>query len=203
MPALENAKHEAVLQAYFADPQRIGFRAWRKVFPKSSKHAAETSFTRLLKRVECAARLAELEGAVAAQLVTDKVMSAREVLERLTNLGRGNLQAVGHLLISDQVVTDLKALAPEVAEAIGEMTVESFEEHDPDGEDGETRTVKRVRLKLSDKRGALRDLGLHYKLFTEKLEVDDKSSLAQRLDAARRRAAGAGAKGKAEARRRR
>ena len=187
MPTLQNAKHEAVLQAYFADPQRIGYRAWRKVFPKSSKHAAETSFTRLLNRAECAARLAELDGKVAAGLVADKIMSAAEVLERLTNLGRGNLQAVGHLLLSEQVVDDLKKLAPEVAEAIGELTVESYEEHDPDGDDGETRTVKRVRLKLQHKGQAVRDLGLHYKLFTEKIEVDDKRSIAERLDAARRR----------------
>lgn len=190
MPVLPNPKHEAVLQAYFADPERIGSRAWRKVFPTSSKHAAETSITRLLNRAECKARLAELDAAVAARLVSDKVMSAQEVLERLSNLGRGSVQPVVHLLTSDNIVNDVAELAPEVAEAIAELTVDSYEERDPDGKDGETRTVKRVKFKLHDKRGPLRDLGTHHRLFVERIEVDDKRSIAERLDAARRRVKG-------------
>jgi hypothetical protein len=71
MPVLANAKHEAVAQAYVADPERIGWRAYRKVYPNSSRHAAETAWTRLLKIAEFSARLAELAEA-AAQDAADR-----------------------------------------------------------------------------------------------------------------------------------
>jgi hypothetical protein len=51
MPVLSNSKHEAVAQAYLADPAKIGWRAY-KIYPKSSRHAAETMFGRMLKNVE-------------------------------------------------------------------------------------------------------------------------------------------------------
>jgi hypothetical protein len=41
---LANAKHEAVALAYIADPEKIGWRAYRSVYAKSSQHAAETQF---------------------------------------------------------------------------------------------------------------------------------------------------------------
>jgi hypothetical protein len=41
MPVLENTKHEAVAQAYMADPAKVGWRAYKAVYPKSSRHAAE------------------------------------------------------------------------------------------------------------------------------------------------------------------
>jgi hypothetical protein len=40
MPALANPKHEAVAQAFIADPERIGWRAYSQVYPKSSQRAA-------------------------------------------------------------------------------------------------------------------------------------------------------------------
>jgi hypothetical protein len=38
----------------------MGWRAYKKVYPNSSLHAAECGFTRLQKNVEFAARVAEL-----------------------------------------------------------------------------------------------------------------------------------------------
>jgi hypothetical protein len=46
--------------AYIADPKRIGRRAYREAYPKSSQRAAETRFGRLLKNGEFSARIAEL-----------------------------------------------------------------------------------------------------------------------------------------------
>jgi hypothetical protein len=87
MPVLKNAKHEAVAQAYLADRERIGWRAYKGVYPKSSKHAAETAIARLLKNAGFAARIAELAAAAA----DDTVMSAREVLQELTKIARSNM----------------------------------------------------------------------------------------------------------------
>jgi hypothetical protein len=48
MPVLSNQRHEGVAQAYIADPEKVGWKAYKKVYPKSSQHAAETGFSRLL-----------------------------------------------------------------------------------------------------------------------------------------------------------
>ena len=51
---------EVAALAYLADPEKIGWRAYKKVYPKSSQHAAETAFSRLLKNAEFSARVAEI-----------------------------------------------------------------------------------------------------------------------------------------------
>jgi hypothetical protein len=66
VPILSNQRHEAVALAYIADPQKIGWRAYQSVYPKSSQHAAETMFSRMLKKVEFCARVAELQAGAAA-----------------------------------------------------------------------------------------------------------------------------------------
>lgn len=76
---LKNAKHEAVAQAYFTDPARVGWKAYQGVYPNSSQHAAETAFSRLLKNAEFSARLEALNAAV-AQEVTQKVAITVESL---------------------------------------------------------------------------------------------------------------------------
>jgi hypothetical protein len=82
-----NAKHEAVALAYLADPKKIGSRAYRKVHPGSSRPAAEVAFSRLLRNVKFAARIAELS----KEAAQGAVMVAQEVLEELSKLGRANM----------------------------------------------------------------------------------------------------------------
>jgi hypothetical protein len=81
---LHNAKHEAVALAYLADPEKIGWRAYRKAYPKATQRAAESAFSRLLKNVEFAARVAGL----AEQATTGIVMAAAEVLEGISEIAR-------------------------------------------------------------------------------------------------------------------
>src|SRR5271154_3879864 len=80
MPVLFNSKHEAVAQAMLADRARVGWCAYKAVYPKSSRHAAETAFGRLLKDATFAARMDELNAAAA----DGAVATARQVLEVLT-----------------------------------------------------------------------------------------------------------------------
>ena len=63
-------------------------------------------------------------------------------------------------------MVDLSQLTREQTAAIQEVTVDTY--LDGDGENA--REVKKVRLKLADKRAALVDLGRHHKLFTNKFE---------------------------------
>jgi hypothetical protein len=55
MTVLSNAKHEAVARALIADPESIGWRACKSVYPKCSRHAAENGYTRLSKDTDFAA----------------------------------------------------------------------------------------------------------------------------------------------------
>jgi phage terminase small subunit len=89
------------------------------------------------------------------------IATARQVLEELTRIGLANMR--DYLGPRGQVV-DVSQLTREQTAAIQEVTVDTY--LDGDG----AREVKKVRLKLADKRAALVDLGRHHKLFTDKFE---------------------------------
>jgi phage terminase small subunit len=152
---LQNAKHEAVLQHYFSDAERIGWRCYQRVYPNSSQRASETGFSRLLKSAEFSARLAWLQRSAA----DDNVMSLNEVLVELTKLGRSNIQNV---VVSDfntgEVVKSLYDMAPEHAATIQELTIETYTE----GQGESARDVKRVKVKLHGKHAPLAELRRHY-----------------------------------------
>jgi phage terminase small subunit len=175
MAVLKNAKHEAVALAYLADPEKIGWRAYKKVYPKSSQHAAETAFSRLLNNVEFAARVAETHEAAA----TSAVMSATEVLERLTTLGRGNVLDFMRITKDGDPAIDFSEITRAKAEALVEVTTEDF----TDGRGDDARDVKRIKFRLADKRGALDLLGKHHALFTER-HLREFGGVADRLAAA-------------------
>jgi hypothetical protein len=190
-------KHRDVALAYIADPEKVGWRAYTSVYPKSSRHAAETGFSRLLKIAEFAACVADL----AQQAVGAKVMSAQEVLEELSTIGRANMRHYGRLGMSGDVTADMESMPAELTAAISEITVDTY------GEPGDVvetledqahggklkrtskREVKRVKLKLHSKTTALDLLGRHHKLYVERVE-HDFSGVAARLAAAIARTGG-------------
>lgn len=152
---LKNAKHEAVLQHYFSDPQRVGYRAYAAVYSKSSEKASRAAFSRLLKTANFAERLAFLQNSAA----DNNVMDLNEVLVELSKLGRSNIQnvIVGGDNTGD-VVETLRDLAPEHAATIQELTIETYLE----GGGDEAREVKRVKVKLHGKHAPLAELRRHY-----------------------------------------
>jgi phage terminase small subunit len=167
MPVLENAKHEAVAQAYIADPAKIGWRAYKHVYPKSSQHAAETAFGRLLRNAEFSARISEMN----AQAAEGAVATARQVLEELTKIGLANMQDYMRAGPDGDPVLDFGSLSRDQAAALQEVTVENF----MNGRGDDAREVRWVKFKLADKRAALVDLGRHHKLFTDKTELTEKN----------------------------
>lgn len=159
MPALSNLKHEAIVRAYIGDPERIGARAYSAVFPKASPGAARTAWSRLLRKAAFSARIAQVEAEIAAGAIDSAVMSQHEVLAELSKLGRANMQ--DFIVVGDdtaQVIASLQDLARDNAAAIQELTVETYIE----GTGDDAREVKRVKLKLHDKRGALAELRRHF-----------------------------------------
>lgn len=189
---LKNPKHEAVLQAWIADGERVWWKAWKSVYPKSSQHAAETSCSRLLKGAEFCARRDQLLKAISDQVVNDRVMTEIEVLEELSKLGRSSIKRA--ILQGDDtagVVMSLRDMPDDVAATIKTLTIETVVE----GNGELSRDVQKIRIELHDKRGPLRDLAQHYGLLTEKhehtgkdggpIELEDKTELSP-LDVARR-----------------
>lgn len=155
MPVLENAKHEAVAAAYIRDPQRIGWKAYVVVYPDSSEKAARTAWSRLLKIAGFSARIAELKAAAA----DSAVMDLREVLTELSKLGRSSIKKC--LVRGDDtsdVVESLNDMSDDDAAAIKSMTIETYVE----GHGDDKRDVKRLRIDLHDKRGALAELRRHH-----------------------------------------
>jgi phage terminase small subunit len=170
MKVLSNAKHEAVARALIADPKSVGWRAYKSVYPKCSRHAAETGYTRLSKNAAFAARLDELQAAAAEGAVA----TWREVLEELTRIGLANMaDYVG----KDDIPLSVQKLTRDQAAAIQEYTVEQYVEGNGDN----AKTVKRIKIKLANKRDALVDLGRHHKLFTDKHELNAKGQHEGRI----------------------
>ncbi len=176
MPALANRKHEAVALALFADPERIGWRAYQGVHPRSSRHTCETAIWRLRQDPVFAARLSEL-AELAAQ---GAVMTKREVLLELSRLGRANMADYMRVGPDGDPVLDFTALTRDQAAALVQVTVDDY----LDGRGEDAREVKRVKFTLAKKTEALELLGKHHKLFTDRLEVTGNAGLADRLAAA-------------------
>lgn len=192
MAILANPKHEAVALAYLADPHKIGWRAYKAIYPKSSKHAAETAFGRLLKNAEFSARVAETHERAAQGVV----MSATEVLEELSKIGRSNMADYDEFMRDG----DLSKLTRDQAAVVHGLEIsrvelaggETDEALEPQGNGGALKrrkkngsaAVVKVKFKLTPKTPALDLLGKHHKLFVDRVEHSFTGGLAERLSAA-------------------
>jgi phage terminase small subunit len=169
MPVLENARHEAFARAVVEG--KAGRDSYRAAGYKApNNRAADASASRLLTIANISNRIAELK----EQAARGAVATARQVLEELTRIGLANMRdyvgAHGQLLDVSQLTRDHTA-------AIQEITVDTY----MDGSGENAREVKRVKVKLGDKRAALVALGRHHKLFTDKFERGGKDGKSQSL----------------------
>lgn len=88
-------------------------------------------------------------------------LSADKVLIELSRLGFSNMLDYITVQGGDAFV-DLSKLTKDQAAAIQEVTVEDY----TDGRSEKARDIRRVKLKLTEKLGALELLGKHLKLFS-------------------------------------
>lgn len=179
MTPLKNPKHEAVIQAYIADKERIGWKAYQGVYPKSSQRAAETSWSDLLRKPEFAGRIAQVEGAVTDKAVEASGISKARVLEEFGKLGFSNMLDYMTIGKDGLPFIDFSALTRDQAAAIAEVHVETTPAvmGDEEGEQIKPEVTK-VRFKLADKRGALTEIGKHLGMFKDsKDEVDPNAPL--------------------------
>lgn len=92
---------------------------------------------------------------------------ADAVLSELARMGFSNMRDYMNVTADGDAYLDLSELTREQAAAIQEVTVDDYTE----GRGEDAREVKRLKVKLADKKGPLELLGKHLKLFTEKHEM--------------------------------
>jgi hypothetical protein len=78
-----NSKHESVLRAYLADPERVGWRAYSKIYSNASRHTAETGWSQLMKKREFSKRLAQADEAALERTVEKVALTKQWVIDRL------------------------------------------------------------------------------------------------------------------------
>ena len=91
------------------------------------------------------------------------------VLRELGLLGFSNMLDYVEVQKDGTAYVDLSELTRDQAAAITEATVEEYTE----GRGEDARNVKRVKIKLADKKGALVDIGKHLGMFDDKLRLTD------------------------------
>lgn len=141
-----------------------------------SKRTAQEQGSRLLSNAMVSAEIAAIQEKRFQRLG----ITADAVLQELAKIAFCNMFDYIAVTPTGEARVDLSRLTRDQAAAISEVTVEEFTERTGEGRDGFEK-VKRIKFKLSDKRGALVDLGRHLKLFTEKVEVEGKLT-AERQD---------------------
>lgn len=122
-----------------------------------SKRTAKEQAYDLLTKPHVQGEIAKLEEKATKRL--DK--TADDVLRELALLGFSNMADFMRILPSGDPCVDLSEMTREQAAALTEATIEDF----TDGRGESARDVRRVKIKLADKRAALVELGKHFGLF--------------------------------------
>jgi phage terminase small subunit len=139
-----------------------------------SKKTAQQQSSRLLLNVVVAERIVEL-----TQAVVEKLEITQEaVLEELAKIGFSNMQDFMGVTTNGDPYLDLSNLTREQAAAISEFTVDEYTE----GRGEDARDVKRIKVKLHNKQGALVDIGRHLGMFPNKVELTGKNGDPVKVD---------------------
>lgn len=106
-------------------------------------------------------------------------ITQNRVLRELALLGFANMRDYMTVQADGTAYVDLSALTRDQAAAIQEITVDEY----TDGRGQDARLVKKVKVKLADKRASLVDIGRHLGMFTERHELDLSDSIKQAIGA--------------------
>jgi len=99
-------------------------------------------------------------------------ITADRVLQELAKMGFSNMEDYMTMTEDGEAFVDLSKLTRDQAAAIQEITVDSyFDTSLGDGEEEKGKTVKKIKIKLCDKKGNLELLGKNLKLWTDKVDL--------------------------------
>jgi phage terminase small subunit len=165
MPILRNARHEAFAQALVGG-MSLGQANIAAGYKNGNRKAAW--ITRQSPKI--AARITELteEKLAAEKLARERAqakfdLSAERVIGELARIGFANMQDYLSMDANGDPHLDYARISRDQAAAISEITIDEYKE----GKGADAKPVKRVRIKLSDKRAALEALGRHLGLFVD------------------------------------
>lgn len=139
-----------------------------------SPNTANEQGARLLTKVSVQT---EIQSAIEARSRRTEI-TADKVLAELAKIAFANMQDYMTVNSDGSAYMDLSSLTREQAAAIQELNCETYTEQDGDTE----RPVKKARIKLTDKRGALVDVGKHLGMFTEKLQHEGTLEIVVRRE---------------------
>jgi phage terminase small subunit len=109
------------------------------------------------------------------QAVEEIALSEKAVLEELAKLGFSNMLDFITIGPDGLPYHDFSKMTRAQAAAIGELTVETHHEIQPDGEGGKVLVpVRKVKFKLANKTPALDLLGRHFGSWKERIEDPNK-----------------------------
>lgn len=126
--------------------------------------------SKLARKPLIKARIEELKakGAERAEISIEKV------LRELALIGFANMDDYMRVGDDGDPFLDFSKLTREQAAAIVEVTVEDFKE----GRGEAARDVRRVKMKLADKKGALVDIGRHLGMFKDRTVLENPDGSA-------------------------
>ena len=94
-------------------------------------------------------------------------ITADRVLEEVAKLAFSSIGDYYRISDEGEPIIDLSDLTRDQMAALTELQVEDYRE----GRGDNSRDVRRIRIKLADKKASLELLGKHLKLFTDKIDV--------------------------------
>ena len=152
-------------QARFVNEYLIDLNATQAAIRSGySERTAKSQGQRLLTHVDIKASIASRQHELAE---TCEVTQER-IIRELAKLGFSNQLDYMSVDGNGSPFVDLSTLTRDQAAAIQEFTSETYCDGSGDG----VREVKKIRLKLADKRGALVDLGRHLNMFADRVDVN-------------------------------
>jgi phage terminase small subunit len=156
---LANAQHERFAIEYQKDLN--GTQAYLRAYDGVGVASAATIAWRLLRKVEVAARVQYLH----RQAMQSLGVEAKEVLQGMVRVAKADIRKV---INQDGAALPVHEWPDEFAMAVA--GVEIYEEYQGRGEERELVGYTK-KFRLNDRVAALGQLGKHFKLFTEKVEL--------------------------------
>ena len=171
------AKQRRFVEEYLVDANATQAAIRAGYSPRTAGSIGQENLTK--PEIASALEKAQAERAARVQVTAD------EVLAELKKLGFSNMLDYATIQPDGTAYVDLSSLTREQAAAIQEMTVDEYTE----GRGEDARPVKKVRVKLVDKKGTLELLGQHLGLF-KPVAAETPGKKEQRQQEAEKTAAG-------------
>jgi phage terminase small subunit len=151
-------------QALFVQEYLVDLNATQAAI--RAKYAPESAAVQGHRLVRKANVASAIQQAMDARAARTNVTQDRVIAE-LAKLGFANMADYMRTTSQGDPYLDLSNLSRDQSAAIAEVTVDDYVE----GRGEDARSVKRVRVKLADKRAALVDIGRHLGMFRDKIEM--------------------------------